>query len=110
MLKNRKRLSGAYEAEDDNENPLDSLTNLFDVMLVFACGLMVALVMSLNVDVSRLDQAVIEYKNDGGGKATMEESDGVSMEELGTVYRDPKTGKTYILDEDSGEGSGAAGE
>ena len=110
MLKNRKRLSRAYEAEDDNENPLDSLTNLFDVMLVFACGLMVALVMSLNVDVSRLDQAVIEYKNDGGGKATMEESDGVSMEEVGTVYRDPKTGKTYILDEDSGEGSGAAGE
>lgn len=71
MLKNRKRLSRPFDGEDDNENPMDSLTNLFDVMLVFACGLMVALVMSLNVDVSRLDQAVIEYKNDGGGKATV---------------------------------------
>ena len=52
MLKNRKRLSRPFDGEDDNENPMDSLTNLFDVMLVFACGLMVALVMSLNVDVS----------------------------------------------------------
>ncbi|MDD7112844.1 MAG: DUF2149 domain-containing protein [Lachnospiraceae bacterium] len=110
MLKNRKRLSRPFDGEDDNENPMDSLTNLFDVMLVFACGLMVALVMSLNVDVSRLDQAVIEYKNDGGGKATVEESDGVSMEEVGTVYRDPKTGKTYILDENSGAQTDSAGE
>lgn len=103
MLKNRKRLSSAFNDDDENDNPMDSLTNLFDVMLVFACGLMVALVMSLNVDVSRLDQAVIEYKNDGGGKATVEESDGLSMEEVGTVYRDPKTGKTYILDDEEGQ-------
>ena len=110
MLKNRKRLSRPFDGEDDNENPMDSLTNLFDVMLVFACGLMVALVMSLNVDVSRLDQAVIEYKNDGGGTATVEESEGVSMEEVGTVYRDPKTGKTYILDENSGGQTDSGGE
>ena len=102
MLKNRKRLSRRYEEEDENSNPLESLTNLFDVMLVFACGLMVALVISLNVDVSRLKEAVIEYKDNSGGKATVEESEGLSMEELGTIYRDPKTGKTYILD-DTGE-------
>ncbi|MDD7390989.1 MAG: DUF2149 domain-containing protein [Lachnospiraceae bacterium] len=99
MLKNRKRLSSRYEEEDDNSNPLENLTNLFDVMLVFACGLMVALIMSLNVDVSRLDQAVIEYKDTSGGKATVEEADGLNMEEVGTVYRDPETGKTYILDD-----------
>ena len=99
MLKNRRRLHRQYEMEDENSNPMDSLTNLFDVMLVFACGLMVALVISLNVDVSRLNQAVIEYKDNSGGKATVEESDGLSMEEIGTVYRDRKTGKTYILDE-----------
>lgn len=102
MLKNRKRLSRRYEEEEENSNPLESLTNLFDVMLVFACGLMVALVISLNVDVSRLNEAVIEYKDNSGGKATVEESEGLSMEELGTIYRDPKTGKTYILD-DTGE-------
>lgn len=102
MLKNRKRLSRPFDEGEDNENPMENLTNLFDVMLVFACGLMVALIMSLNVDVSRLDQAVIEYKSTGGGKATVEESDGRSMEEVGTIYRDPSTGKTYILDENTG--------
>ncbi|MCI7738561.1 MAG: DUF2149 domain-containing protein [Clostridiales bacterium] len=98
MLKNRKRLSRRYE-EDDNDNPMENLTNLFDVMLVFACGLMVALIISLNVDVSRMNQAVIEYKDNGGGKASVETSDGLSMEEMGTVYRDKRTGKTYILDD-----------
>lgn len=98
MLKNRKRLSRRYE-EDDNDNPMENLTNLFDVMLVFACGLMVALIISLNVDVSRMNQAVIEYKDNGGGKASVEASDGLSMEEMGTVYRDKRTGKTYILDD-----------
>ena len=98
MLKNRKLLSRRYE-EDDNDNPMENLTNLFDVMLVFACGLMVALIISLNVDVSRMNQAVIEYKDNGGGKASVETSDGLSMEEMGTVYRDKRTGKTYILDD-----------
>ena len=98
MLKNRKRLSRRYE-EDDNDNPMENLTNLFDVMLVFACGLMVALFISLNVDVSRMNQAVIEYKDNGGGKASVETSDGLSMEEMGTVYRDKRTWKTYILDD-----------
>ena len=98
MLKNRKRLSRRYE-EDDNDNPMENLTNLFDVMLVFACGLMVALIISLNVDVSRMNQAVIEYKDNGGGKDSVEASDGLSMEEMGTVYRDKRTGKTYILDD-----------
>ena len=51
MLRDRRHLSKGFSEEDDS-NPLDSLTNLFDVMLVFACGLMVALVISLNVDVS----------------------------------------------------------
>ena len=110
MLKNRNRLYRRYEEEDENSNPLESLTNLFDVMLVFACGLMVALIISLNVDVSRMNQAVIEYKDTGGGKATVEESDGVSMEEIGTVYRDPQTGKTYILDDESGGQGNSSGE
>ena len=94
MLKNRKRLSRRYE-EDDNDNPMENLTNLFDVMLVFACGLMVALIISLNVDVSRMNQAVIEYKDNGGGKASVETSDGLSMEEMGTVYRDKRTSQIH---------------
>ncbi|MDD6155079.1 MAG: DUF2149 domain-containing protein [Eubacteriales bacterium] len=76
---------------------MDNLSNLSDVMLVFACGLMVALIMNLKVDVSRLDQAVIRYK-DNSSKTTVEKSAGRGMDEIGTVYKDPKTGKTYIVD------------
>ena len=30
--------------------------------------------------------------------AEVERRDGAGMEEIGKVYRDPKTGKTYIVD------------
>ena len=36
MLKNRKRLSSSFDEEYENSNPMENLTNLFDVMLVFA--------------------------------------------------------------------------
>lgn len=110
MIRNRKRLSRGFEDGDDNENPMENLTNLFDVMLVFACGLMVALVLSLNVDVSRLDQAVIRYEDTSTGEASIENSSGVGMEEVGTVYRDPESGKTYILDESNDAEGSQSGE
>ena len=33
-----------------DENPLEMMANLMDVMLVFACGLMLALIVNWNVD------------------------------------------------------------
>ena len=68
------------------------------LMLVFACGLMVALIMALKLDPARLDQAVVEYKDDTSSAAVIQ-SDGAGMEEVGTVYKDPKTGITYITKE-----------
>ena len=56
--------AAAWIEADEPENPMDSLSNLSDVMLVFACGLMVALIINLNVDVSRLSEAVVRYKDD----------------------------------------------
>jgi len=105
MLKDRKRLSRSFDDEEDVPNPLDSLSNLSDVMLVFACGLMVALIINLKVDVSRLDQAVVKYRNDTT-KTTVEKSGGKGMEKMGTVYKDPKTGKTYILEQDKSKSGG----
>lgn len=93
--KRRSRVESFETAEP--ENPLESLSNLSDVMLVFACGLMVALIINLNVDVSRLSEAVVRYKDDSES-ADVEKKDGAGMEEIGKVYRDPKTGKTYIVD------------
>lgn len=84
--------------EDGIANPMDSLGNLTDVMLVFACGLMVALIMNLNVDMSRLDEAVIRYE-DKSKNVNVENVEGSGMQEIGKVYKDPKTGKTYIVDQ-----------
>ena len=91
--------AAAWIEADEPENPMDSLSNLSDVMLVFACGLMVALIINLNVDVSRLSEAVVRYKDDSEN-AEVERRDGAGMEEIGKVYRDPKTGKTYIVDKE----------
>ena len=93
--KRRSRVESFETAEP--ENPLESLSNLSDVMLVFACGLMVALIINLNVDVSRLSEAVVRYKDDSES-ADVEKKDGAGMEEIGKVYRDPKPVKTYIVD------------
>lgn len=89
----------------ENINPTDGLINLVDIMLVFACGLLLSLVLSWNVelksrdltaldigkDVSRIDevQENIERSQDGG----------TGYERMGTVFRDPITGQLYMLAE-----------
>lgn len=97
MLRNRRRLRRDLN-QDGIENPLEGLSNLADVMLVFACGLMVSLVLSLNVDISRINEAIVQYK-DNGNKGDIEKKDGRGMQKVGTVFKDPTTGKTYIIEE-----------
>ena len=99
MLKDRRHLQRRGFEDEGTPDPLSSLSNLSDIMLVFACGLMVALIINLKVDVSRLDEAVIRYESDSPTK--VEKSAGRGMDEVGTVYKDPKTGKTYIVEKDA---------
>ena len=101
MIRNSKKLSRGFSNESEAPEPLSGLSNLSDIMLVFACGLMVALIMNLKVDVSRLDEAVVRYKSDDVKK--IEKSKGAGMDEVGTVYKDPKTGKTYIVDDENAD-------
>jgi hypothetical protein len=95
-------LSSEFESEADAD-PRVGLVNLADVMLVFACGLMLALVTYWNLDVSSMHEIVQsnevaevkdveEFENDGMG--------GGGFIELGKVYQDPMTGKFYMLQED----------
>ena len=72
--------------------------------LVFACGLIVALILSWNVDVS--DQGEInkpadtKYEVEGIDNNTEEVIDAdQNLEEMGTVYRDPETGKYYVVED-----------
>ena len=99
--------TSAY-SEDENADPRVGLVNLADVMLVFACGLMVAIVAHWGVNLS----AVQAISTDSAKKiediqkmAEDMKSAGGGYDKLGMVYQDPNTGTMYLLqegDDDSG--------
>ena len=89
------RLRAAKRPEE--LNPLDGVANLADVMLVFACGLIIALIAAWNLDVATPDGLPSEIApiGDAGGE-TVQDPD--SLQVMGTVYMDPETGKYYLID------------
>ena len=102
VTKDRSRLRKRNTS--DTYSPMEGMANLADVMLVFACGLIVALILSWNVDVS--DQGEInqrpdtKYEVEGMENNAEQTLDGEKdLEEMGKVYRDPETGKYYVVEE-----------
>lgn len=86
-------------------NPMAGVANLADVMLVFACGLMLALITFWNVDVAKGTNASVPVEqgqeitdvsglDKDSGKPIANEND---LQEYGKVYRDPNTGKLYLV-------------
>ena len=78
-------------------SPMESIANIVDVMLVFACGLLLALVTVWNVDIG-LDRPDNMYEVSD----VVVESQSVSkdnLQEAGKVYRDPATGNLYFIEE-----------
>ncbi|WP_148134144.1 DUF2149 domain-containing protein [Candidatus Formimonas warabiya] len=88
---------------DGDQNPMDSLANLADLMLVFACGLMLSIVANWNVDLGRgknlvgLDQGAEIKELDGLDENTGSLESAAGYEEMGIVYKDPQTGKLYMV-------------
>lgn len=84
----------------NHDDPMGSFGNLMDVMLVFACGLLLALIANWNVDIDG-DSAESGIKEVEGNleevQAGIDEADG-SYTEMGTVYRDEETGQLYIVE------------
>lgn len=77
-------------------NPMESVANLVDIMLVFICGLMIAIIMFWNVDLDNL-------------QARQEDA----YQDMGQVYQDPATGKIYVIkpsDDSGSDGSGSLAE
>ena len=107
-LKVKKRPWESNKFDEQDTDPLVGFANIMDVMLVFALGLMVALLsqsqslqQSFNIDVSQNQGREINK-----GKELLQvpdsikqslESSGNGMESLGTVYKDPKTGKLILV-------------
>lgn len=91
------RRSRTAEREPD---PMSGVANLADVMLVFACGLLTAVVLFWQVDLA--DVTVPVDQNDLKELGDVEQAleSGLldaGMESKGVVYEDPETGKMYII-------------
>ncbi|MEM8500350.1 MAG: DUF2149 domain-containing protein [Pseudomonadota bacterium] len=91
-----------------DEEPLGPLANLLDLMLVFACGLIAALIsLSKNVDAhfdAKIQQdkppqfeRVVEKGRELPRLPSQGQSGGNGYEAVGQVYRDPETGKLILI-------------
>ena len=88
--------------DQQEEDPLGPLANFVDIMLFFACGLIAALA-ALSPDL--IDHLTTAKKIERGKElADMPpglkniEGMGEGYESLGNVFRDPKTGKLYLIE------------
>ncbi len=111
-LRGGNRLN-TLRGSQDEVNPMASVANIVDAMLVFSLGLMIAIVVSWNVDLNTIQEVVQEDEvtevNDIEDMAENMQSDGSSYSELGTVYQDPNTGKMYMLTKDADKSASAKG-
>ncbi len=94
---------GSFRARKPKEevDPMSSLNNIGDVMLVFACGLMVALVVAWNVDLAEFTQVdMAQELQDSDIEQITEQlyGEGNAFVEKGKVYQDPTTGKFYLVE------------
>lgn len=89
---------------EEDINPLEGAINIVDAMLVFACGLMLALALNWNVDLGLKQQRIDVEKGQEISDVPEIREDlietqgkGQLYERMGTVYKDPATGKLFML-------------
>ncbi len=81
-------------------NPMEGIANLADVMLVFACGLMVSIILFWNVNLSDVTAVISKDQLAEVEDAEQLLEDGKlssALESKGVAYEDPETGKMYII-------------
>ena len=112
---------------EEEVNPMNSISTLSDAMLVLAVGIMLALIVHWNVDISTsggtMSDSGQSYAADGeGGNSAIDRDSAVNfsqdeldnmqsqdelnssdtgMEKLGEVYYDAATGQYYIVENGS---------
>ena len=102
-LRNSGGLRGGHLRSKDDADPMASVANIADIMLVFACGLMMALVTVWNIDftpLSELQDKQLEAIDTPEDMPEDMSDAGNAYVEKGMVYQDPKTGKYYMVTED----------
>ena len=100
----RQRRLRRQEAE---VNPMDGVANLADAMLVLAVGIMLALILNWNVDISAVrgdtsleTEEALSFTEEDMTQTESLEGQG-ELEKLGAVYYDPATGLYYIIEEET---------
>lgn len=101
MANNKQRSWTRSRFDSQDEEPLGPLANLVDIMLVFVCGLIAALVASQGGLNEHFKQAGTSVEK---GQQIPEMPNGVGQsgsgyESVGKVYRDNKTGKLILIDD-----------
>lgn len=104
------KLSFRRPRVEEEVDPLSSVANIADAMLVFACGILIALIVAWNVDVNKVVQVEIDRTKQIEDVETLQDvlaGEGDSYIERGTVYQDPNTGKLYMLEAGESADAGA---
>ena len=103
------RLRRKSDLMSDDVNPMEGAINIVDAMLVFACGLMLSLVIYWNVDLRSGSMVPVSQGAEvTAGEQVPDIADAENpdsgLEEVGKVYRDPQTGNLYLAqDETTGQ-------
>ena len=97
MKKSRLARNTTSPFLESEGSPMESIANIVDVMLVFACGLLLALVTVWHVDIG-LDRPdnMYEVSDVVEGSQNVQKD---NLQEAGKVYRDPDTGNLYFIEE-----------
>ncbi len=90
-------------------DPMATVANLVDAMLVLAVGIMLALIVSWNLNIAENGQVRDKASKDDAVTDFSEEdienteTPDDKLEKQGTVYYDPETDKYYIIAQDGTE-------
>lgn len=114
-----KRPKRLYQGEEELDPIGGAVSNLLDLMLVFACGLLIALVLSWHLQdvffreisprerqklIQAIQQAVqLEQGRELKETPLFQKGGGSGYQELGTVYIDPKTNKLIMIEKEAAE-------
>ena len=106
MKINNSRTKGRLRAvrKPEEFNPMEGVGNMADAMLVFACGLLLALILSWNVNLDEVGQITNsssnKYEINGLDSAAPQQIDADNqLQQLGTAYQDLETGRYYVIED-----------
>lgn len=100
MLRDSGLRSGKERSWRETPSPMDGVANLVDVMLVFSCGLMIALLAVWKLDFSQISMIIAQSElEEVGDFRNAVEGGQISgdLDSKGVAYEDPKTGKIYVV-------------